>query len=330
MRKLSIAMGLLLALVLAAPPDAAGQKKPKEQAATAADYKFLENVKEIEGEITSLEPLTKQMTLKAGYAYLEPNPSYRPNNKANAQYTRRVNQLGRDWQRALAIQNPLKRIQRLQQLSVQMQAVQLQAPVGPSPFRPAMAYKDVDADATEEVVVRRLTLPLEYDDKGNVKEYTKEEKKELRGKDPKVPGYAAKWEDVQVGQKVKLYLKSKKALDKAKKSLAAATKKDASEADKETLKSASADADKEGPKTTPAATDKAIPKTAPAEPKTADTDKTDAKSAEKDKAAEDKTKTDDAEKEPRVHVTMILIEAEPDPAATPAKTPRKKRKQDDN
>jgi len=155
-----------------------------------------------------------------------------------------------------------------------------------------MAYKNVDADAPEEVVVRRWELPKVYDDKGNLKEYTSKERKELRGKDLKVPGYAATWDDVQFGQKVKLYLKSKKAIEKSKKSLAPPADKEA------------ADPDKDEPK--PAAND-----------------------APKDKAADGKTKTDAVEKEPRVHAYMILIEADADPDATPAKT-RKKKKQDDN
>jgi len=310
MRKLPIAMMLLLATVLWSPPFAAGQRKPREDVANAADYKFLENVKELEGELTNLEPSTKNMTLKVGYAYLEPNPKYRPNTKANARFVQNVNNLINQQQRALAIKNPVQRIQRLQQLSVKMQLLQLQAPVGPPPFRPAVANKDVDADATEEVVVRRLNLPLEYDDKGNVKEYTDKEKKELRGNDKKVPGYAAKWEDVQLGQKVKLYLKSKKALDKAKKSLAKAAEKD----------SADSSADKAIPKTTAdSSADKAIPKT---------TDSDEAKPAEK--PAGEKKKTDAAEpEEPRVHAYMILIEADPDPAAPPPKT-RKKKNQDNN
>jgi hypothetical protein len=174
-------------------------------------------------------------------------------------------------------------MQRLQQLSVKMQVLQLEAPVGPPPFRPAIAYKDVDPQGTEDILVRRSKLPVQYDDRGNVKEYTEKEKKDLRGKDPKVPGFAALWADVQTGQKVKLYLKSKKAIEKAKKSLADTADKGSDDAkSKEEAKSKQSD-----------------------ESKAPDNDKEDDK----------KSKAGDSEKETRVYAYMILIEAEPGSAA---------------
>jgi hypothetical protein len=68
----------------------------------------------------------------------------------------------------------------------------------------------------EKVVYRKLFLPFEYDDMGQVKTYTKEEKEELRGDDKTKPGYTAKFEEFRAGQEVKLYLTPPKKKEKDK------------------------------------------------------------------------------------------------------------------
>jgi hypothetical protein len=291
MRKIACGVSLLLTVILVAPPFAAGQKKAgkaKEETATTDDYKALEHLKNIEGELTYLEPSTKLMTVKVGYPTLVPNPQYQPGKNAAAQqrWVQHVNHLMQQQQQALTIRNAARRAQRLQQLAGQIQNEMVRAPAGPSPYRVVLAYKDFDVEAPDEVVVRRLTLPVEYDDKGNVKEYTEAEKKELRGKDPKVPGYAAQWDDVQVGQKVKLYLGKKKTKDAAKAD------------DKEALKGEDNNALKPADK---------------------------AKAADKAQEGDKKSKADDStNEEPRAHAWMVLIQADPDPAATPKNSRKKK------
>ncbi len=64
------------------------------------------------------------------------------------------------------------------------------------------ASKDFELFVASNVVVRRASLPFEYDDKGNVKEYTKEEIAKLRGKDKSKPGFPAAYEDLLMGQGV--------------------------------------------------------------------------------------------------------------------------------
>jgi len=59
-----------------------------------------------------------------------------------------------------------------------------------------------------------LNPPFEYDDKGNVKKYTKEELDKLKGKDKNLVGYEAKAEDLQAGQIVRVYLAKPKAKPK--------------------------------------------------------------------------------------------------------------------
>jgi hypothetical protein len=282
MRKLSVSLGLLALLVTCSPALVSAQKKAKEQNATTADYKSLENSKELDGTLIAVDQSTRHMTLKVGYSYLEPNPQYKPNSKANADYVRRVNKLIAKQQEALTISDPVKRMKRLQELSVKMQVLQLEAPVGPPPFRTATAYKDYIAEPTDDLIVRRSKLPQKYDDKGNPTSYTEQEKKELRGKDTKIPGYAALWADVQKKQQVKLYLKSKKDIDKAKKKADTRTKAD--KAKNEDALQTDATEDTKAP----------------------------------DNAADKKSKTNSSDQPSCVYAYMILIESDPASASVDA------------
>ncbi len=64
----------------------------------------------------------------------------------------------------------------------------------------------VEFQAREEVKVRTLVLPEQFDDKGNPKKYTKAEKAELRGKDKHLPGYESSLEKLEAGQTVTVTL----------------------------------------------------------------------------------------------------------------------------
>jgi hypothetical protein len=58
--------------------------------------------------------------------------------------------------------------------------------------------------------VRLARPPEQFDDKGKVKRYTAKELKELKGPDPKLPGYQATFSDVREGQIVTVNLVKKK------------------------------------------------------------------------------------------------------------------------
>jgi len=95
-----------------------------------------------------------------------------------------------------------RRNQALNQMqNIQMQMVQAQ--------RDMYHYKDVSKDyqlrASEKIKVRSLQPPLEYDEKGNVKKYTREELKALQGTEG-LPGYNAEWDAVRQGQIIHVYL----------------------------------------------------------------------------------------------------------------------------
>jgi hypothetical protein len=60
-----------------------------------------------------------------------------------------------------------------------------------------VAYKQYDMEGINKLVVRRLNLPLEYDNKGYPKKYSKEDLDRLKGKDKTLPGYEAGLLDLQ-------------------------------------------------------------------------------------------------------------------------------------
>src|SRR5262245_56009207 len=64
--------------------------------------------------------------------------------------------------------------------------------------------QDVKLRAAENMKVRWNFPPPDYDDKGNLKKYTKEELKAL--KDPGLPGYRGEFDALRTGQIVRVYL----------------------------------------------------------------------------------------------------------------------------
>jgi hypothetical protein len=90
----------------------------------------------------------------------------------------------------------------------------------------APAQKQVKLDVVDAVQVRTRLLPMAFDDKGAQRKLTKEEVKELRGTDSKVPGYAADYSDLKAGQAVIIYLGRMKTIKP----------KDGSQADEQSAK----------------------------------------------------------------------------------------------
>ncbi len=73
-------------------------------------------------------------------------------------------------------------------------------------FHVVNAAQKVDFQAEENVKVRIKALPEQFDDKGNIKTYTKEELAELKGKDKNLPGYESSLDKLQNGQIVQVTL----------------------------------------------------------------------------------------------------------------------------
>jgi hypothetical protein len=96
---------------------------------------------------------------------------------------------------------------RQQLLQAQVQLAQAQAGL----YRTEMVQHEIEVQPIDEVVVRRANPPETFDDKGRLKKkYSKAELKELRGDDPKLPGYKAEFTELQNDQVVRLHLVRKK------------------------------------------------------------------------------------------------------------------------
>jgi hypothetical protein len=116
-----------------------------------------------------------------------------------------------NWQRRqIEIARNRNLVQRQQQLA------QLQFDIARElPKLQAGCYKqqpyDVKLKAADKMIVRTRYPPIDYDDKGNIKKYTKKELQELRGPDKSLPGFTADFEALHDGQMVTVYLAKKEA-----------------------------------------------------------------------------------------------------------------------
>jgi len=128
-----------------------------------------------------------------------------------------------------ANQNLAKVGGQLQQAAVNLQVAALAAGInntvalirasGVQNFRIDTTKQDVDFQAMDDVKVRNVNLPEQFDEKGNPKKYTEKEKAELKGSDKTLPGYESSLDKLEAGQKVKVTLvmvKKKSTDDKDK------------------------------------------------------------------------------------------------------------------
>jgi hypothetical protein len=188
---------------------------------------------------------------------MEPNPKYKPPKVTNPKqkgYNARANQEAQMWrtyqnvmrqqQLAMTARTPQQRFQAMQRYyqdlarfqqqyqqqynrmmqqyaqAVQQGAKSTASKPGNEPFIVVTTTKEYELEMEDKVEIRKLFLPFEYDDAGNVRKYSEKEKKALRGDDAKKPGYIAKIEEATKGTGAKLTLtpvppkKKKDAKDK--------------------------------------------------------------------------------------------------------------------
>jgi hypothetical protein len=240
-----LAFGCVIAVMatLSAPTEVVAQKKKgvvdNGYAATPEDYKQIVNRKELTGSIVAASGLV--VTVRIDTPRMEPNPKYKApsitnpkaagyNASANQQYRlyRDAQQLQRDLQQAQRADTPQERARAMQRYyqdmaNFQRQTAQQQAQLmqrmarepnyaknnsnnTADPFIVVHSYKEFDLETTEKVVIRKMFLPAEYDDMGNLKNYTEKDKAALRGDDKSKPGYAGKMEEISNGMEAKLTL----------------------------------------------------------------------------------------------------------------------------
>jgi hypothetical protein len=71
-------------------------------------------------------------------------------------------------------------------------------------------HQDINFESTDELKIRLANPPAKFDEKGKVVKYTEKELKELKGSDPKLPGYNAEFSDIRPQSVVQIYLEKKK------------------------------------------------------------------------------------------------------------------------
>jgi hypothetical protein len=199
----SIHAALLLAVFIrpAGAGDKGNKKKDKYQAAPA-DYDSLVQAGQAVGKLSNLDGTDHTFTLQIQYQYLTATAKGKTNPE--------VKKLVRQQAQVLKTTDPIKRLERLDKLILQAQRMQLTGKGNRNLFKVTTGRKDFNLRTIDDVKIRTMQLPVEYDDQGKVKKYTAKELKELKGKDPNLPGYTAAWDQVADGQTVKVTLLPKK------------------------------------------------------------------------------------------------------------------------
>lgn len=227
MRTLALTAGFFPALLLALP--ALADDKPDPKAPVPAD-KLAPG--EFAGKLKSIPGSDRGFTVTVEYQHLElKNPSQLPKNTPGLKNLNRdVQHVARLQQQLARAKKPGDQVKHLQELQnavalLQVQAAKMDLNVQQL-FKVVTEKKDVDFRAAEDVKVRTVNPPVAYDEKGNVKKYTKEELKELKGKDTNLPGYESSLDRLQTGQYVKVTLARPKEPSKSDKDADKDTDKD--------------------------------------------------------------------------------------------------------
>jgi hypothetical protein len=154
-------------------------EKPPTKDKIAAGHPFLAKVKSVEGS-------TKNFTVEVTYVEID-----RDKVQAHAQY---------DAKRRLEI-SLIASIQEKQRQLV-AHAIEMRK-------RQADIYKkatkDLKLEAGEKTKFRTLVLPVDYDEKGKIKKYSKKELRDLKGPNKRLPGYTAEFENLKKDQMVRIY-----------------------------------------------------------------------------------------------------------------------------
>ena len=209
--------GLQAAWVALPGPAHAQSSKSKKDAAERAsedDYARLRKLSQVSGKIVDLDTRAGSLTLRVPLPTVEENPNYKPpqlgGNQAALNLQRQMASLTIRYRQAMRNPNPRYRNQQVVRIARDKQRLKQQAAralnnPNSQPLRVVSKPKDFELSFGDEVVVRKMFVGTEYDDLGYLKEYTPSQLAALRGNGSR-PGYAAKLEDVQIGQEVALTL----------------------------------------------------------------------------------------------------------------------------
>jgi hypothetical protein len=154
------------------------------------------------GKLVSAPDADRMFTVKVQYQQLAPNAKLRASAGLQQQYARILQMQARMAANPRNF-NPVA-LQQLQTAVLQFQRQLGSAQAGA--VKMTNVSQNVDFQAAEDVKVRFLHLPTSYDDKGNLKKYTTEEIKELKGKDTNLRGYESSVEALKAGMLVEVKL----------------------------------------------------------------------------------------------------------------------------
>jgi len=221
MRRLA-ASGLLLAAILAVPSVHLYAQKDKKKKMDAPEVKTIDSAKlhgEFTGKLKSTPGSDRLFIVTLETKKLTPTgkgnlKGSRGNNAVN-RIIQLQNKIANDQaalQRARSpqqlrqyYQNLLRDQQQLQQAIYQLLNTTQGGGVPPG-YKVDTVKQDVEFQSAEAVKVRTMVLPEQFDDKGNLKKYSKEELAELKGKDKNAVGYESSLEKLEPGMKVKVVL----------------------------------------------------------------------------------------------------------------------------
>lgn len=181
-------------VVLAVPDFADAQKKPAAKD-KADNNESLVKLGEFVVTLTQVEGAQKYLTVQYTQHVVVPNLQAGLQNGWNLM--RRQIEIMRN-------PNPLYRRQLLMQLLAEQQRNRMNA------VQVRQVPVSLELQATDELKVRVLQPPADFDDRGRPRRYTKKELKEMKGPDPKQPGYTAEFDQLKPGQTVQVALAQRK------------------------------------------------------------------------------------------------------------------------
>lgn len=199
MRLLALGTGLLFVLSVVFTAHAADLKKESKEAKAARDS-LIAAGKPFVAKLIQAEGSQKYVTVEVTQQVSTPNPDG----------ARQVSTIQRQIAEQQRNTNLAERQRRLGELAVDLEKAK----------RNLVRTKDerhrLELLTADELKVRTLVPPLDYDDKGKPKKLTPKELKELKGPDPKLPGYTADFDSLKPGQMVEVHVSKPKPAAKPK------------------------------------------------------------------------------------------------------------------
>jgi hypothetical protein len=219
MRTQGAAIALLCGCILGLPALAADKPAPKNaDAAKDVDGDKLP-AGQFTGKLSNVPGSDGSFTVNVEIERAEVGPNALRNE------TRQGQQILRDQQQIERLQMDIARArnaneyrQRVMQLAEVTQKIQLngvkQQLKANGDVKIVTDHKEIDFHVADDVKVRVLNAPTKFDDKGNPKEYTKAELKEMKGKDADLPGYESTLDSLKQGERIQVTLAQAKPAKK--------------------------------------------------------------------------------------------------------------------